>query len=1268
MIHRATRLFLAVLIAAVVAAAPARAQFTGGGHDESTEDFSNAVAGTAWNATAGQPATPGAVAAGVTGTHLLITEVGVRGLNSAASADSSEFVEIFNPTNCTFDLSGVYLADVNGYSALPVSGAIDLAATNTDFAMRFPAGATIAPGQVVVVAVDGGRFKRAAGRDADYMLFNAGGATTALPMVDVATNKGASYPAFGSFTNGGEFVRLFAWDGQSDLVSDLDLVYWGAPTGANAPALKTAAMCQDGPDADAATRCYLADAGNPAGTMGKALVLPASGSGTRQRTGAEAEAVTTGGNGALPPATDVALASDFNPSACGSKFTLTATVGGSLSSGSVEFRDGLTVLGGASVAAGLAVLSVTSFTAGVHMLTAAYGGDACHGAGVSPALNQVVDSAPSSVSLASDVNPSACGGKVALTASVTPADAAGTVTFYDGGAPLGSAAVVSGSATLSVTLHSADTHLLTAVYAGGGCYDGSTSPEYEQIVDPAPSTVAVTGDLNPSVCGDKVNFTATVTPAGATGTVTFFEGPDPMGTFTLNAAGTATISLSTELYAGSIPMTARYGGDACHAAGTSPEYLQVVTAATPALTLVSERNPSECGQAVSFHATITPAFVVGDLELLDGATVVATSPVSGTGTASFGLTFTGTGSHVLTVRFPGDFCTAAGASAPLEQVVNLADANLVLSSNENPVLCGSPLIVTANVQAGATGAVTFLEGTTVLATVPVDALGTARYTTSALPVGTHVLAAEYAGDACFAAARSADLAQVVDLEATETALAVDADHVVCGGKVNLTATVTGTGTTGGNGLVAKHPPAAEAVAAVTGSVTFFDGATAIGSAALDAAGVAVLSATFSAQPPTHPLTARYVGAGCFASSTSPAISERVDPLPTSVAVSSDAQPVRFGDKLNLTATVSPSVATGVVTFYDGATFLGQATLASGAATLSVTTLAVGSHDLTATYNGDDCHAPSTSPVYVQVVEADQPPVVTVLFPNGHETLIVGGDIKCYWTVTDDHQVASVSLYLSRDYGHTYETLAQDIPNTGTFVWRVTPPGTNTDAIEVYSAYFKVVATDNSGQVGEDQSDQPFSIYDLVVPAVVTRLEAAPEEGAIALRWELAVPRLFASVDVERAEAQAGPWIAPVVERGRDGSVDVAVDRTAAAGRSYWYRLVARTTAGTQVVFGPVAGTASAPREFALAAAYPNPTKGALRTEFSVPKQANVRLSLVDLQGRVVAVLAAGSYSPGRYQVDWDGRADRGGPAAAGRYFLRFESPGKTLVSRVVIAR
>jgi hypothetical protein len=69
---------------------------------------------------------------------------------------------------------------------------------------------------------------------------------------------------------------------------------------------------------------------------------------------------------------------------------------------------------------------------------------------------------------------------------------------------------------------------------------------------------------------------------------------------------------------------------------------------------------------------------------------------------------------------------------------------------------------------------------------------------------------------------------------------------------------------------------------------------------------------------------------------------------------------RFGNEITLTATVTPTGATGPVTFYRGGSVLGYAPLSSGKATLRLSTLTCGTEAMTAYYAGDATYAPSTS--------------------------------------------------------------------------------------------------------------------------------------------------------------------------------------------------------------------------------------------------------------------------------------------------------------------
>ncbi len=139
--------------------------------------------------------------------------------------------------------------------------------------------------------------------------------------------------------------------------------------------------------------------------------------------------------------------------------------------------------------------------------------------------------------LFADFNPSVYGQTVTLTDSVVGGGPAptGTVIFTDGATVLDTAAVNGGVATFQTSALSVGGHAISGLYSGDVNHNGSTSNVLSDTVNKAGTTTSVGADVNPSVYGQTVNFTATisVTSPGAgtpTGNVQFFDGATSLGT------------------------------------------------------------------------------------------------------------------------------------------------------------------------------------------------------------------------------------------------------------------------------------------------------------------------------------------------------------------------------------------------------------------------------------------------------------------------------------------------------------------------------------------------------------------------------------------------------------------------------------------------------------------------------------------------------------------------------------------------------------------
>jgi len=117
-----------------------------------------------------------------------------------------------------------------------------------------------------------------------------------------------------------------------------------------------------------------------------------------------------------------------------------------------------------------------------------------------------------------------------------------------------------------------------------------------------------------------------------------------------------------------------------------------------------------------------------------------------------------------------------------------------------------------------------------------------------------------------------------------------------------------------------------------------------------------------------------------------------------------------------------------------------------------------------------------------------PPDVTVIAPNGGETLTANASTTMEWTATDASGVAGIDLYLSLDNGATFDPLALGLPNTGTYTWfPANRPSTQ--------ALILVEAIDNAFNIGQDESDNVFSIESPPGGIVPTTLRDFDQPGS-----------------------------------------------------------------------------------------------------------------------------------------------------------------------------
>ncbi|HOX24869.1 MAG TPA: C25 family cysteine peptidase [Candidatus Krumholzibacteria bacterium] len=253
--------------------------------------------------------------------------------------------------------------------------------------------------------------------------------------------------------------------------------------------------------------------------------------------------------------------------------------------------------------------------------------------------------------------------------------------------------------------------------------------------------------------------------------------------------------------------------------------------------------------------------------------------------------------------------------------------------------------------------------------------------------------------------------------------------------------------------------------------------------------------------------------------------------------------------------------------------------------------------------------------------------ITVLAPNGGEVWGVGQNRIVSWSAAGG--VERVTLQLDRGLGGGWETLASNLAAaTGSWTWPVTGPA---------SATCRVRALDEVDVLINDVSDGVFAIEDEVSWVIPGQVAGETPAGSAA-------------------------------------QIPLTIDANGLAPGVYDLDLVVMSNGGAPVVVpvhlvvGTVTPVPAVAADLALGQNVPNPFNPQTVIGFALPRDANVRLRIHDLRGRLVRTLLAGPLAAGRHEVVFDGRSDDGQRLASGTYVYRLEAGGELLSRRLTLVK
>jgi hypothetical protein len=493
--------------------------------------------------------------------------------------------------------------------------------------------------------------------------------------------------------------------------------------------------------------------------------------------------------------------------------------------------------------------------------------------------------------------------------------------------------------------------LLTVFFLSlAGCMGGSGSTGLQDkgsaIVSVSASSISITE-------GQTITLEAYVNPVLATGTVTFYNGSNAIGTAAISSPGISSVGIAllatTFSSIGTQSITAHYSGDAFFSASTSVAMSIGVYSdqmASSSVTLQASTATPQYLTNVTLTAAVSPSLATGTVTFYNGTTNIGSAAVNG-GTSSLTTSFAAGGTVTLHAVYSGDYNYLSSTSNSLTMNVSgPLVTTTTMKASTSATAIGDSVTLTANLTlATVTGTVTFYNGSTSIGTANVNA-GVATLNTTFSTSGNITLKAIFTTNASWETSTSNQISLFVTGNTPDTVVlqAAPSSRII-GYAATLTTTVSPSG--------------------ATGMVVFYDGTSGIGNCTVTDGSCTFVN-TFMAAG-SQSLTAVYSGDTTYISNTSSAVTLDVSnpgSTPTTTALELSEYSGYSGDAVTLTAIVNPPAATGQIDFYDNGNLLESVVLTSGKAAWSQFFTQAGENDITAVYDGDTTYSSSTSSTQV----------------------------------------------------------------------------------------------------------------------------------------------------------------------------------------------------------------------------------------------------------------------------------------------------------------
>lgn len=582
-------------------------------------------------------------------------------------------------------------------------------------------------------------------------------------------------------------------------------------------------------------------------------------------------------------------------------------------------------------------------TAGIYDFRARVSETADFEAAVSNVIRVEVTQRTTTGGLSADASSYDIGARPELTATLESAETKGNVTFRADGAEIGVVTVSSGSAILvAPALAEAGTVTYSATFRAEAPWSDADLGSVEITVRPQATSLSLeaTSEETTPVVGSAIQLSAAISPATATGEVSFYANDVLIGS--VAASNGAAVLEDVPDEAGQRTYRAEYAGDPDHGSSSSADVTISVARTQAGVSLTTDKARYLVSENIEMTATFNDSDVSGGVSFTMSGQDIGTAAVVD-GVATFAIKAEQAGSLRLGGQYSGD-----GVYEPVTlPVVDVVVEKLTLTGTVTLDRQGYALGETATARADldaqdASGWVSFFVDDEAVDRVAVSN-GAAETTLPAWQeAGAARVSARYEGDGVYLAADLPEVSAQIARGGTTLTLASDATTYEIGDRPLLRA---------------------ETSPAATGQVIFLRDGVEIGTSTLSAGRADLVAPSLESAGEVR-FSARYDGSANHEAATSNDVTVSIQAQSVSVSMtlngaSGDAE-VLVDEEVRVEAVFDRALAGGTVSLYQNGSEIGSMAANGRSFSFLADTATQGEHTLQVRYSGDASALPASS--------------------------------------------------------------------------------------------------------------------------------------------------------------------------------------------------------------------------------------------------------------------------------------------------------------------